>query len=127
MKTIFNQQAEFLSAGDIPFPTERNVPIARELIYEEFDEFTEESAYTCTRNINDLKECIDIIYVCAQYMNEAVGSDKAQQIFEAVHAHNMSKCTDGKLVKNAQGKVLKPEGFDKNSVINVIKTILEKD
>lgn len=36
-----------------------------------------------------------------------------EEAFRRVHANNMSKLVEGKLIKNEYGKVLKPEGYVK--------------
>lgn len=123
---IFKKQAEFLTAGDVEFPSKDAVldDLVFMLIYEEFDELMAEDWYTETGNINELKECIDLMYACAQKMNHAVGPEKATQLFEVVHANNMSKCIEGKLVKRDDGKILKPEGFDKDGWRSEFERIL---
>lgn len=37
---------------------------------------------------------------------------KPEAIFDIVHAANMGKATDGKVTRNEQGKILKPEGWE---------------
>jgi predicted HAD superfamily Cof-like phosphohydrolase len=122
--SIFRKQADFLDAGSVGYPTLEPEPVALELIHEEYDEWREEVAFTDNRNLHDIKEAIDLLYVTAQYLNECVGPDKAQKLFDIVHEHNMSKCIDGKLVKSAAGKVLKPTGFDKYSWLDKFKEII---
>ena len=109
--SIFSKQAAFLTAGNVEFPVEdsNDLYLASTLVSEEYHEWRAEVG----RSYNDLKECIDLIYVAAQYMNQAVGPEKAQLLFDAVHADNMNKCIDGKLTKNADGKILKPVGYTK--------------
>ena len=111
MKTIFEMQGEFLRAGEVKFPSNDSalLDMSETLIYEEHIEFIAE----IHTDINKLKECCDLIYVAAQYLNVQVGPDKAVLLFRAVHANNMEKCVDGKLVKREDGKILKPEGFNK--------------
>lgn len=126
--SLFKLQAAFLTAGDVEFPTtDKNlIDNAYNLVEEESVEFAEESAYVDDpkNNLNDLKECIDLIYVACQYMNQSVGVDKAELLFNAVHANNMDKCIDGKLVKSVTGKILKPEGFNKNAWVPEFQKIL---
>ena len=109
--SIFQQQAAFLAAGDVEFPLDfrGELHLAADLIDEEYAEWSFEDYGTTEA----LKECIDLIYVAAQYMNQAVGPEKAQLLFDAVHADNMNKCVDGKLRKSPEGKILKPEGYSK--------------
>jgi predicted HAD superfamily Cof-like phosphohydrolase len=116
--SMFHTQYEFMQAGDISGDERKLVELSLTLVAEEANEF--EEAINVTMNnkevlysANSLKECIDLIYVCCQYMNTCVGPDKAEALFNLVHSNNMSKCQDGKLVKGANGKVLKPEGFKK--------------
>ena len=113
--SIFKQQSDFMRAGNIKecSNSSRDFDMAINCISEEYEEWDNELTYHRHDNLNDLKEIIDVIYVAAQYLNICVGHEKAQQLWDIVHAHNMSKCIKGKLVKREDGKVLKPEGFDK--------------
>lgn len=122
MKDVFEMQADFLTAGEVEFPTKKDIKIdnASMLIDEEYKEFRAEPFFidegkVKTENINELKECIDLIYVCAQYLNQSVGPEIAGKMFEAVHANNMDKFPGGKCIKSTSGKILKPEGFDKEA------------
>ena len=43
-----------------------------------------------------------------------------EEMFAAIHAANLAKCVDGKVVRREDGKILKPEGWqpaDKEGVI----------
>ena len=125
---IFKLQSDFLKAGDSEHPS-RDVglnELAKDLVQEEFDEWSNESFYTTWGNLNDLKEMCDLIYVCAQYMNTMVGADKATKLFEAIHNNNMDKCIDGKLSKREDGKILKPPGFNKEGWVEPFQDILYK-
>lgn len=115
-RSIFHDQQEFLQAGDVEVGTYNSEVLASNLIFEEFEEFSEEPHYLERRlegNTNAIKEALDLMYVTAQYLNVTIGADKAYQCWQALHANNMSKCTEGKLVKRADGKVEKPDGFKK--------------
>ncbi len=123
-KNIFEMQAEFLRAGEVEFPVCGELPIATVLVDEEFEEWAGEQGYATNGNLNDLKEVCDLIYVAAQYLNESVGPEKAQQLFDAVHSNNMGKCIDGKLVKREDGKIMKPDEFDKMGWVVPFEEIL---
>lgn len=129
--TVFSDQAEFLTAGDVPFPLtdqDEMTPMqSAELLVDEYEEWGEESHYLRTGNLNDLKECIDIIYTAAQYLNQSVGVTAAGKLWDIVHKHNMSKCIDGKLRKLPNGKIDKPEGFDKMSFIPKFEEVLSDE
>ena len=123
MKSIFEMQGEFLKAGDVKFPGDLSeIQMSENLVAEEYREFFLEEH----GDINKLKECCDLIYVAAQYLNVQVGPDKAVLLFRAVHANNMEKCVDGKLVKREDGKILKPEGFNKMGWLPDFEKILTK-
>lgn len=129
MKTIFQQQGEFLKAGDVKFPDDSldAQDLADNLIKEEYEEFMDENYYLQEDKTtwSELKEVCDLIIVCAQKLNISVGSDKAQLLFDAVMRNNMDKCIDGKLVKRDDGKILKPDGFDKIGWMKDFEDILK--
>jgi len=120
VSNVFADQYEFLQAGDVlaDRPTKRE-HLAYTLIKEEFKEFVQEPSYFTSQGeqneygLNSIKEALDLMYVTAQYLNVTIGPDKAKECWDALHANNMSKCTNGKLLKREDGKVLKPEGYKK--------------
>lgn len=119
--SIFHDQYEFLQAGDVPVGTLSAEELASKLIFEECDELNQEPYYLKEpNNINAIKEALDLMYVTAQYLNVTIGPDKAKECWDALHANNMSKCTDGKLIKREDGKVLKPEGYKKLDLSEVL-------
>lgn len=117
---IFEMQEEFLKSGELCCKdwSPKRVNESKDQIHEEFNEWAFEKGFICDgrpslRNINDLKECLDLMYVCAQYMNVNVGPEIAIKMLVALHENNMEKFPNGKCVKSESGKVLKPEGFNK--------------
>ena len=126
----FKMNAEFLTAGEVKFPdnSDKGQKLCYKLIEEEYEEYQPEP-YFDKRNEstwNELKECIDLMYVLSQKLNFAVGPEKAQLLFDAVHKNNMSKFPGGKAIKNEQGKILKPEGFDKLGWMEDFRAIINK-
>lgn len=119
-ESMFHDQYEFLQAGDVPVGTERAEILAANLVEEEFDEWMDEPMYLDEGCINAIKEALDLMYVTAQYLNVTIGPDKAKECWDALHANNMSKCTNGKLLKREDGKVLKPEGYEKLDLSTVL-------
>jgi hypothetical protein len=112
--SIFHDQDKFLQAGDVEKFTLEAEKLADKLIDEEYQELKDEPYFLDKRyNSNTIKEALDLIYVLAQYLNVTIGPDKAKECWDALQENNMSKCIDGKLVKGADGKVLKPEGYVK--------------
>ena len=126
----FEMNAEFLTAGEVEFPddSEKAAELCHKLIREEFMEYMDEPLFNEHNEStwNELKECIDLMYVLSQKLNFAVGPEKAQLLFGAVHKNNMSKFPGGKAIKNEQGKILKPEGFDKLAWMKDFKIIINK-
>jgi hypothetical protein len=126
----FEMNAEFLTAGDVKFPDGSFSAdlLCEKLIAEEYKEYSLEQCFDKhdESTWNDLKECIDLMYVLSQKLNFAVGPEKAQLLFDAVHKNNMSKFPGGKAIKNEQGKIHKPEGFDKLAWMKDFRVIIEK-
>jgi predicted HAD superfamily Cof-like phosphohydrolase len=126
----FEMNAEFLIAGEVKFPdnSDKAQRLCYELIEEEYAEYETEPHFEKggESTWNELKECIDLMYVLSQKLNFAVGPEKAQLLFDAVHKNNMSKFPGGKAIKNKQGKILKPEGFDKLAWMKDFKIIINK-
>ena len=121
--SIFHDQYRFLQAGDVPVGTLAAEELASKLIGEEVTEFMNEWLYFDDGMGGDpavIKEALDLMYVTAQYLNVTIGPDKAKECWDALHANNMSKCTDGKLIKREDGKVLKPEGYKKLDLSEVL-------
>ena len=121
--SLFHDQMEFLQAGDVEVGTLDAEALAYNLMAEEHKELDEEYFYFDTENggsPNAIKEALDLMYVTAQYLNVTIGADKAYQCWQALHTNNMSKCTNGKLVKRDDGKVEKPDGFKKLDLTSVL-------
>jgi predicted HAD superfamily Cof-like phosphohydrolase len=112
--SIFHDQDKFLQAGDVEKFTLEAEKLANTLIAEEYLELQEEAFFFNDQDPTDtIKEALDLIYVTAQYLNVTIGPDKAKECWDALQENNMSKCVDGKLVKREDGKILKPEGYKK--------------
>lgn len=51
-----------------------------------------------------------------------------EKMFDAIHAANLAKCVDGKVLRREDGKILKPAGWqaaDKEGVIRAVTSDLE--
>jgi predicted HAD superfamily Cof-like phosphohydrolase len=119
--SVFHDQYEFLQAGDVEQFTSKSEQLAFNLIEEEYCEFINTDSYLGEyANSEAIKEALDLMYVTAQYLNVTIGPDKAKLCWDALHANNMSKCVEGKLVKRDDGKVEKPDGFKKLDLSTVL-------
>lgn len=110
---MFYDQWQFLQAGDTAVGTRRAERLAYDLMEEEWDELERELKWYWEDNPNMIKEALDLMYVTAQYLNVTIGPEAATKCWDALHANNMSKCIEGKLVKRADGKIMKNDGFKK--------------
>lgn len=120
-QSLFHDQNDFLKAGNVEIGTITAEALADRLISEEYRELSDEPYYTDDpTNFNTLKEALDLIYVTCQYLNVTIGPDKALECWNLLHNNNMSKCIDGKLVKRADGKIEKPEGYKKADLSEVL-------
>jgi predicted HAD superfamily Cof-like phosphohydrolase len=104
------QVSEFttLAYDDIPdMPTRMDntqVRFIAEMVNSEMIELAQ--AQTLTDQVDALLDAIYYIQDCAIKMNVDL-----DPLFEIVHAANMRKVVDGKLIKDKKGKVCKPEGW----------------
>lgn len=124
MSSVFHDQYEFLQAGDVEQFTVYAEELAYDLMEEEWEEMRLEPTWFLEGGTNLVKEALDLMYVTAQYLNVTIGPDKAKECWDALHTNNMSKCIDGKLVKRADGKVMKPEGYKKLDLTPLLKSTL---
>ena len=129
--TIFKRQAEFMKAGEVKFPddSERALELCNDLIMEEYEEWIEEPSFKLEdkKTWNDLKEICDLMIVCANKLNTCVGEERAQQLLNAVFDNNMQKFPNGVALKNDDGKIIKPEGFDKTAWMKDFERILGEE
>jgi predicted HAD superfamily Cof-like phosphohydrolase len=100
---------------ELPDVSERTLRM--KLITEEFNELCD------AEEANDLVEIADaladIIYiVCGTAVSYGIPLD---DIFEEVHASNMAKLVDGKVIRRADGKIQKPEGWEPPDIERILK------
>jgi predicted HAD superfamily Cof-like phosphohydrolase len=100
---------------ELPDVSERTLRM--KLITEEFNELCD------AEEANDLVEVADaladIIYiVCGTAVSYGIPLD---DIFEEVHASNMAKLVDGKVLRRADGKIQKPEGWAPPDIERILK------
>jgi predicted HAD superfamily Cof-like phosphohydrolase len=91
------------------------VALYQKLIEEEYNELQE----SVTGDANWVKESCDLIWVIIARML-SLGVD-VNSAFAELSRSNMSKTVDGKVIRRADGKVLKPEGY---SDANMTPTLL---
>jgi len=101
---------------ELPGKEERK--LRRELLEEEFEEYLDAEHENDLVGIADA--LADIIYIaCGTAVSYGIPLD---DVFAEVHRSNMAKLVDGKVIRRADGKVQKPEGWTAPD----IKSVLEK-
>jgi len=113
MSNMFQDVKDFQTAVGQNVGTKPELPDGAErelrlkLLKEEYEEYIQGECQNDVENI--AKELADIIYiVCGTAASYGIPLDK---VFDAVHASNMAKLVDGKPVRRADGKILKPDGW----------------
>ena len=88
------------------------------LLEEEFNEYIQGEENSDITEIADA--LADIIYIA---LGTAVSYGiPLDRIFEEVHRSNMAKLVDGKVLRRADGKIQKPEGWTPPDVENILIT-----
>jgi predicted HAD superfamily Cof-like phosphohydrolase len=78
--------------------------------------------YMRARSYTDIADALgDMLYVLVGTIVEHGLADKIEAIFDEIHRSNMTKVVDGKVIRRDDGKILKPEGYEKPN----LKPILE--
>ena len=118
MTNPFQDQADFMHAAaqtvGVHNPDQADLYIR--LMVEEFQEITAADSLE-----NCLKEMCDLLVVTIGAIH-SIGADPAA-VWQAVHASNMSKLVDGKLVKREDGKVLKPDTYAPADLVPIVLAI----
>jgi len=120
----FNKRAEQPYNGTVSFNDGDAVVQRMRLIAEEYVELTEavqKATFedTAENRANVLKETIDLLYVTLGLGVVFFKPDVCSNAFDAVHSNNMDKLRDG-VVKDENGKVVKPEGWQKVDLREVL-------
>lgn len=112
MKNYLNKVREFQVASDQivnnkPTILEyQDAKLRYDLMHEENLEFMDSDSV-----VETLDACVDMMYILAGTINACGLQDIFEEAFERVHQNNMTKVVDGRVIRNAAGKILKPEGF----------------
>lgn len=85
--------------------TQRGIAFIRQMVNDELDEL--EAAQTVVEQADALVDAI--YYICDFAVRHGVDLDP---LFEIVHAANMQKVVNGKAIRRADGKILKPEDWE---------------
>lgn len=86
------------------FMTQEQIKFIEKMVNDEMKELA--SATSVTEQADALVDAI--YYLCDCAVKQGMNLDP---LFEIVHAANMAKVVDGKVLKRDDGKILKPEGW----------------
>jgi predicted HAD superfamily Cof-like phosphohydrolase len=113
MSKVFTDVAVFMAAAGqtITENNEQQASLYRRLIEEEVDEFWQAEALS--DDVEEIDACFDMMWVIVGYMRSR-GWD-CEGIWEEGAKSNLAKIdpTTGTVIKRADGKVLKPDGWKK--------------
>jgi predicted HAD superfamily Cof-like phosphohydrolase len=99
---------------ELPDPAERDLRV--KLLREEFREYID--AETDHDLVEIADALADIIYIaCGTAVSYGIPLD---DVFAEVHRSNMAKLVDGKVIRRADGKVKKPEGWTPPDVKGIL-------
>ena len=128
MQYLFNKVAEFNKAFDIhenkvfsALPSPAESQLSYNMLLEEVHEYG-----LAMREYNAIEVAdglTDILYlVIGAFRRHGISADTATKLFNEVHASNMSKVpADGKLLKRADGKVMKPETYRRPNLALILE------
>lgn len=123
MKTMFEMVRDFHTAfgqrvsekPELPSYEERELRMR--LMKEEVNEYNK--AEDNSDIVNLAVELADIIYIaCGTAVSYGIPLD---DVFNAIHAANMNKLVDGKVIRREDGKIKKPEGWQPADIEGILK------
>jgi len=124
MKKQIEQVKEFNKVFGVTHtpPMLRHNMIEEEL-NEYLDSFTDDNYHIIPADKVEQADAIgDMLYLVFGAVIDAGLEDKIEAIFDEIHKSNLSKLEDGKVIRRADGKVLKGKNYFKPN----IKAILDK-
>jgi len=81
----------------------------------------ENSEYMLADSHVELADALgDMLYVLVGTIVEHGLSDKIEDIFDEIHRSNMTKVVDGSVSKRSDGKILKPQSYQKPNIENIL-------
>lgn len=122
MQTMTEMLIEWHTKANVPilkiplFPGPNREHLRFDLIHEEFEEL--KRAYEIKDIVEVADALADLIYVTIGAALEfGIPIDK---VFAEVHRSNMTKCVDGKIIYREDGKVMKPDTYEKPKLKEIL-------
>lgn len=108
-KQLFDAVKEFMTAGGEPknLHHQDDKMLRVKLLQEELDEFAE-----ARTQLDSLDALVDMAYLMIGACHQlGISFETLTEALSRVHKNNMGKVVGGKVMKRADGKIIKPEGF----------------
>ncbi len=135
MSNPFEQRRDFMQCFDMPAPDTpayrpQELVMWQIMLQEEWQEFSsaladyqampQADAATQQQLQAELAaEGVDVLNVlCGLLLSQGL---PLQAMFNAIHAANLAKCVDGQVLRRADGKILKPAGWQPADKLGVIR------
>jgi len=115
MKELLKKVAEFQQATEqtinnkLTFINRKEEYLRYELMQEENKEYKD--ACLIGNELELLDALVDKMYILLGTINSHGAQSIFLEAFNRVHENNMTKVVNGKVLRNSEGKILKPKGF----------------
>lgn len=135
MSDLFQMRRDFMRRFDLPFPSRPEFQPAQLAMWQtmldeelaelrqalaDYRELPAQSPEQQLQSRAELAaEAVDVLnVVCGLLLSQGL---PLEAMCQAIHEANLRKCVDGKVTRRADGKVLKPEGWQPADKLGVIR------
>ena len=125
-RNLLDGVTAFTRAADLPIATTPHLPdqrtrdLRRALLCEEYGEYLD------AENADDVIEIVDglldVIVIAWGTLLTYVGEEAANRAADEVTRSNLAKIVDGKAIRRADGKILKPAGWTPPDIAGALKS-----
>lgn len=118
--SVFSDQEELMLAAEqtVGIHNPPQVAMYKGLVDEEYGELCKAIGNGDTVEVVD--GALDLIVVCIGLLHSI--SPNAQELWNEVHQSNMAKLgPDGRFIRNADGRIIKPEGWQPPAILRILK------
>ena len=122
MKQQIEQLKEWCSAIDVPVPdkitaiNDERMTLRFALMEEENLEYIRAKSYT------EIADALgDMLYVLVGTILEHGMHHKIEEVFSEIHRSNMTKVVGGKVKRRDDGKILKPDTYEKPNIEAILR------
>lgn len=122
MKQQIEQLKEWCGAIDVAVP-EKFIALSDERMTLRFALMEEENLeYMRAKSYAQIADALgDMLYVLVGTILEHGLHDKIEEVFSEIHRSNMTKVVNGKVKRRFDGKILKPETYEKPNIEAILR------